>query len=55
MDIEESRNNLKHYNLYELQIEAKRFDIDNIESMTKEELIEEILKVSLTIENIDNY
>lgn len=51
MDYQEIFENLSHYNLAELTQEAIVFDISNIENLTKDELIMEIMKVSVIIVN----
>ena len=50
ISISEARENLMHYNLFELKQEAERFEVLNIETLSKNELIEEILKITQTMD-----
>lgn len=47
---EEAKENLNEYNLSELLIEAERFGLNNISSLTKEQIIEKLLKESKDME-----
>ena len=42
----EAKENLNEYNLKELQLEAKRFGVNNFEKLNKEQIVKKILERS---------